>query len=257
MKRSTACGVAAVALSTVLLVAVGVQSRPGATPHPPAQPIVPIPVPNPGGTYGGPGDTVPFGGGPNPNCVNNNCTPPASRCGMGVSCPVTWTPNIDPHCFNCVCDTDLHPINSFSVTFDSMLQLCNSGCVDANGDITIRHDFYNVCDAQVFESRLLIFAGFNNYPAMPPGGSVVVRPCVNGSCTPFGCGQLGPACRTSVPTTCLGCNDVSISLTFNAACMCNALNAWITTLSAQGIPYASYSNFWLLNITATTCQICE
>ncbi len=258
MKKSAIFGLFAVAVAAVTLVAVTVQSQPiGVTPVPAPNPhpVRPIPI-GPGGTYTGPGDTVPPGGGGTGGggaCANLNCTSPSTVCGAGRVCPVVWRPRQVPGCYNCSCDDYLHPIISYDLSFDALLQLCNTACVDTNGDITVRVTIPSACDAQVFMSNWLVYGAFTGFPTMPPVGSVVVSPCVNGN----GLGLLGDQCVRTRASGCIDCNDAVISFTFNRDCMCSALTAWVTVLSAQGVPYASYKNNWMLNVSATSCMICE
>jgi hypothetical protein len=239
-RLTLACGVFAATLAAAHAQVVG----------PPRQ------LPIGGGTYSGPGDTVPPGsGGTGPGCSGLLCGTAPTACGTPI-CTATWTPAPVTGCFSCICDDDQHPVQAYHLTLENLrLLACNSSCTDASGNISVEITGVNACQASVFLSRWLIHG---SWPNMPISATVPVLACVNGQimCNPGAeCTALGVNCREVKISNCLECASATVTLTFNRDCMCTALNAWFTQMTPA--QWNAYKNTWMLHVAFTKCTVCD
>ncbi|MBT5584523.1 MAG: hypothetical protein HOJ54_11040 [Phycisphaerae bacterium] len=201
-----------------------------------------------GGTYGGPGDTVPPGPG---NHHIGMCTMnfPPNVCDSGPACNLgwEWTPD-EPRCeWPAFLPSTTEPLyaQGFKLTAGDVLEMLDQGtaCVDAYGNITacIQAPF-DVHEVHVFQSGWT--NGYNQNAAINNAVSTTV--CVDGdllmSGWPFE--EVAQARPCDYPIVCIS---------FNAECIAQALQDW----AASGTNLDEWSDAWLFYVDFVSCTPCD
>ncbi len=207
----------------------------------------PIPWGN-GGTYGGPGDTVPPGSGGHQIGLCTMELPPVV-CGGSPSCGLGWEWIPEP--VRCVWPRFGpgvgYPLyaEGFKMTIGTMMDLLESGddCRDALGNITICVDApFPTHEVHVFESGWI--NGYDRDAAINDAVSTAV--CIDNDIVMAGW-AFEEIARAS------GCTYPTVCITFNAACMEAALQDW----AKAGIDLNAWSDAWLFYVDFVSCDPCE
>jgi hypothetical protein len=197
-----------------------------------------------GGHYEGPGDTV-------PPC--DGCSTPPSQCSMplgyvcgGPECDdLSWQPDY------LVCKypqfgNSSTPVwtQGYALTLGNVIEtLQNStACFDPYGNITTRIDApFPVDEVHVFESGWI-----NGYIPAPIDQSVSATVCFDGTPTIVGWSFNQVAFDYD-------CAPATVSITFNASCMQQALMDWY----ANGTDMGANWDKWLFYVDFVSCDPCE
>jgi hypothetical protein len=197
-----------------------------------------------GGHYEGPGDTV-------PPC--DTCTPPPSQCTMslGYVCGGPECNNLDWVADQLVCkypqfgNTGLRVWSQgCMLTLGDIIDALQNGtaCIDEYGNVTTRVDSpFPVDEVHVFESGWI-----NGYEPAPISQSVSATVCFDGTPTIVGWAFNQVAFDYD-------CELATVSITFSAACMQQALLGWYW----NGTDLGSNSDSWLFYVDFISCDPCE
>jgi hypothetical protein len=201
-----------------------------------------------GGTYEGPGDTVPPGPG-NGNIGICTMNLPPVVCSGTPSCDSgwDWTPD-DPRCvwpkFGPFSEDPLYA-QGFMLTIGDVLQLFQQGnaCIDSYGNITA----CIMAPIDVHEVHVFQSGWINGYIAnVPIADAVGATVCVDGTLLMSGWSfqEVAQARPCDYPTVCVS---------FNAECLFEALRDW----SESGVDLNQWSNSWLFYVDFVSCMPCE
>ncbi len=246
---------AALAAANLGALAVAAQSRPIAVPIvqisgipiPGGGGLVPVPWGN-GGTYGGPGDTVPPGPGEHHIGMCTMSLPPAV-CDASPACSLGWEWEPDqPRCvwpqFGPATGYQ-HYAQGFRMTISTMVDLLeNAGsCVDQQGNITICIDApFPTHEVHVFESGWI--NGYERTAAIEDAVSTAV--CIDGEIVMAGW-AFDEIARAA------GCTYPQVCITFNAECMWAALQDW----AEAGINLDAWGDAWRFYVDFVRCDPCD
>lgn len=201
-----------------------------------------------GGTYEGPGDTVPPGSGSGDIGMCTMNLPPAV-CDVDPACDLGW--DWTPDESRCVWPKFGPPTNDplyaqgFMLTIGDVMEMFDQGaaCIDAYGNITacIAAPF-DVHEVHVFQSGWI--NGYNHNAPIDEAVSTTV--CVDDDLLMSGWSfeELAQARPCDYPTVCV---------TFNAQCLFAAMQDW----AQSGVDLNAWSNAWLFYVDFVSCMPCE